>query len=214
MKKRFLKVFYNWSLLLILGAIILLVNVIASLVTFRLDMTKDQRYSLAPSTKNFLENKEVFDNRISIQIYLEGNLPAEIKHFQNALKEKIKDFKSISGNKIEYTFINPANGSKEEQRELHIQLYDQARGILPMELNYLKDGEQRQVMLWPGAKMTYSSAGIVKEQVVQFLPGSKPGRPYQLEGMTDLIENAFNNLEYNLVSNMRKLVQKQKPKKN
>ncbi len=212
MKKRFLKVFYNWSLLLILGAIILLVNVIASLVTFRLDMTKDQRYSLAPSTKNFLENKEVFDNRISIQIYLEGNLPAEIKHFQNALKEKIKDFKSISGNKIEYTFINPANGSKEEQRELHIQLYDQARGILPMELNYLKDGEQRQVMLWPGAKMTYSSAGIVKEQVVQFLPGSKPGRPYQLEGMTDIIENAFNNLEYNLVSNMRKLVQKQKPR--
>ena len=58
--------------------------------------------------------------------------------------------------------------------------------------------------------MSYSVNGIVKEQVVQFLPGSKPGRPYQLEGMTDIIENALNNLEYNIVSNMRKLVQKEK----
>jgi len=212
MKNRFLKVFYNWSLLFILGAIIILVNVIASLLTFRIDMTKDQRYSLAPSTKTFLESKENFDSRISIQIYLEGNLPAEIKHFQNALKEKIKDFKNIAGNRIEYTFINPMNGTREEQRELHIQLYDQARGILPMELNYLKDGERRQVMLWPGAKMTFTSAGIVKEQVIQFLPGTKPGRPMQLEGMREVIENAFKNLEYNLISNMRKLVQKQKPR--
>jgi gliding-associated putative ABC transporter substrate-binding component GldG len=79
-----------------------------------------------------------------------------------------------------------------------------------MEILYTKDGEQRQVMLWPGAKMTYSANGIVKENVVQFLPGTKPGRPYNLAGMTDMIEMGLNNLEYNLISNMRRLTQTEK----
>ncbi len=201
---------YNWILLIIIAVAAVLINTIGSYLYFRIDMTKDQRYSLAEGTEKFLNDKSKFESRISIQVYLEGNLPAEIQNFQNSLKDKLNDFKSIAGNRIEFNFINPQNGSKEDQQELFIQLYDQARGILPLEIIYKKDGEQRQMMLWPGAKMSYSVNGIVKEQVVQFLPGSKPGRPYQLEGMTDIIENALNNLEYNLVSNMRKLVQKEK----
>lgn len=201
---------YNWSVLSIIIVAVVLINIIGAFVYMRLDMTKDQRYSLAQGTVKFLKNKSNFDNRISIQVYLEGNLPAEIKNFQNALKDKLQDFKSIAGNRIEYTFINPQNGSKADQQELFVQLYDQARGILPMEIIYKKDGVQSQVMLWPGAKMSYSINGIIKEQVIQFLPGTKPGNPYQLEGMTDIIENALNNLEYNLISNMRKLVQTEK----
>jgi len=44
---------------------------------------------------------------------------------------------------------------------LFAQLYDRGQGILPMEISYLKDGEQRQVMIWPGAKMSYSVNGII-----------------------------------------------------
>ncbi len=51
-------------------------------------MTKDNRYSLATGTTRFLESKDNIENRISLQIYLEGNLPAELKSFQNALKDK------------------------------------------------------------------------------------------------------------------------------
>lgn len=205
-----LKGVYNWTVLLILVAAIILINVISNFLYVRIDMTKDQRYSLAQGTKKFLSDKKNFESRITIQIYLEGNLPAEIKHFQSALKDKLVDFKSYAGNRIEYNFIDPNAGSKQDQQELFVQLYDQARGILPMEIIYSKDGEQRQVMLWPGAKMTYSINGIVKEQVIQFLPGTKPGNPYQLAGMTQIIENALNNLEYNLLSGMRKLVQREK----
>ncbi|MEN9303831.1 MAG: hypothetical protein RL264_2260 [Bacteroidota bacterium] len=205
------KVLFNWSMLIIVFVIIILINVISSLAYWRFDMTEDQRYSLAPSTEKFLENKENFDSRISIQIYLDGkNLPAEIRNFQNSLKDKIKEFKAIAEDRIEYVFIAPDNGSEEDIREMEIQLYDRARGIIPMELIYNKNGETRQVRLWPGAKMTYSSNGIVKEQVIQFLPGSRPQNPYQLETMGQLIENALNNLEYNLVSNMRKLIQTEK----
>ena len=201
---------FNWTLLSFIFVGLLLINVIGSIVGKRIDMTKDHRYSLALGTSRFLESTENIKNRISLQIYLEGNLPAELKTFQNALKDKLKDFKYIAGNRIEYVFIDPNNGSKEQQQDLKIQLYDQGRGILPMEILYTKDGEQRQVMLWPGAKMTYSANGIVKENIVQFLPGTKPGRPYNLAGMTEMIEMGLNNLEYNLVSNMRRLTQIEK----
>jgi gliding-associated putative ABC transporter substrate-binding component GldG len=201
---------FNWTLLSFILVGLLLINIIGSIVGRRIDMTKDHRYSLATGTIRFLESKENIENRISLQIYLEGNLPAELKSFQNALKDKLKDFKYIAGNRIEFVFIDPNNGTKEEQQDLKIQLYDQGRGILPMEIIYTKDGEQRQVMLWPGAKMTYSANGIVKENVVQFLPGTKPGNPYNLAGMTDMIEMGLNNLEYNLISNMRRLTQTEK----
>ncbi len=201
---------FNWTVLSFILVGLLLINIIGSVIGKRFDMTKDHRYSLATGTERFLESKENIENRISIQIYLEGNLPSEIKNFQNALKDKLKDFKYIAGKRIEYVFIDPNNGTKEEQQELKIQLYDQGRGILPMEILYTKDGEQRQVMLWPGAKMTYSDKGIVKENVVQFLPGTKPGRPYNLAGMTEMIEMGLNNLEYNLISNMRRLTQTEK----
>lgn len=201
---------FNWTLLSFILVGLLLINVIGSIVGKRIDMTKDHRYSLAIGTTRFLEAKDKIENRISIQIYLEGNLPAELKSFQNSLKDKLKDFKYIAGNRIEYVFIDPNNGSKEEQQELKIQLYEEGRGILPMEIIYTKDGEQRQVMLWPGAKMTYSANGIVKENVVQFLPGTKPGNPYNLAGMTEMIEVGLNNLEYNLISNMRRLTQTEK----
>ena len=206
----FSKYLYNWTLLLFIFIGIIFLNIIASLISFKVDMTKDQRYSLANGTENFLSKKENIESRISIQIYLEGNLPSEITNFQNALKSKLKDFKIVAGNRIEYSFINPNDGSKEAQNELFAQLYDRGQGILPMEISYLKDGEQRQVMIWPGAKMSYSVNGIIKESNIQFLPGTKPGSPYGLAQMSDIIENAHNNLEYNLISSIRKLTQKEK----
>ncbi len=208
--KKFSNYIFNWTILLFIFIGIVFINIIASLVSFKLDMTEDKRYSLAKGSEDFLSNKENIESRISIQIFLEGNLPAEIANFQNALKSKLKDFKSVAGNRIEYIFANPTSGTKEMQAELFAQLYDRGKGILPMEISYLKDGEQRQVMIWPGAKMSYSVNGIIKESVIQFLPGTKPGSPYNLAEITDIIENAHNNLEYNLISSIRKLTQKEK----
>ena len=210
LQELFSKYIYNWTLLLFIFGGIILLNIIASLISFKFDMTKDHRYSLADGTENFLSKKENIESRISIKIYLEGNLPSEITNFKNALKSKLKDFKSIAGNRIEYIFIDPNNKSKEVQNEFFAQLYDRGQGILPMEISYLKDGEQRQVMIWPGAKISYSFNGIIKESTIQFLPGTKPGSPYGLAQMSDVIQNAHNNLEYNLISAIRRITQKEK----
>ena len=211
MKFNFTKGLYNWTVLGLLAAVLVLLNFIGSMLYLKLDMTKDQRYSLALSTVNYLSDKKNFENRISIQIYLDGNMPSELKNFQNALKDKLKDFKRIAGTRIEFLFTDPNVGTEDEINALRAQLYDRGKGILPLEILYLKDGTQSQMLLFPGALLSYSVNGITKEGVVQFLPGTQPGRPYALEQMSEIIENALNNLEYNLLSAMRRLTQTSKP---
>ena len=203
---------FNWGFLIIAAAAIILVNIIASLVYVQFDMTDDQRYTLSNGTRTFLSNKEKFKNRISIKIYLEGNLPAEIKLFRNAIEDKLRAFKKISNDRIEYLFINPNNGSETDQNALFQTLYKQGNGIQPLDLSYLKDAEQTQIMLWPGAEISYSVNGIIKESNIQFLPGTKPGNPMSLNDVTELLENAINNLEYNLLSAIRNITQIEKPR--
>ena len=211
MKQTLTKGLFNWTVLALVGLAIVLVNVIGSFLYYKIDMTKDQRYSLAQSTENFLADKQNFENRISIQVYLEGNMPSEIKHFQTALKDKLLDFKRIAGNRIEYLFTDINVGSEEEINAMRAQLYDKGKGIMPLEILYMKDGTQSKVMLFPGAIMSYTVNGVTKENVVQFLPGTQPGHPYSLEDMSEIMETSLNNLEYNLIASMRRLTQVNKP---
>lgn len=203
------KGFYNWTFLLIVIVAVILVNIISSFVYDRFDMTKDQRYSLSNGTVRFLNNADNFNSRLNIKIYLNGNLPAELSHFRDAIEDKLKEFKQHAGNKIEYQFIDPKVGTEKEQQELYQQIFAEGKGILPMDLVYMKDGSQSQILLWPGAIIEYGGSTV---QSVQLLPGSKSGRPFQLNGMTQVIENSINNLEYVLVSALRRATQESKPR--
>lgn len=112
-------------------------------------MTEDKRFSLSEGTIAFLENKDNFKNRLSLKIYLDGVLPAELKHFRNAIEDKLKEFKQYAGDRIEYTFINPNVGSEGDQQLLFESIYGKGKGIIPMDIVYMKDGSQSQMLVWP-----------------------------------------------------------------
>jgi len=200
---------FNWTFLSVFIVGIVAVNVISAFVYTRIDMTSDQRYSLATSTANFLSDPANIEDRMTIRIYLDGTMPAETKHFKNAIEDKIKEFKQYAGNRIEYKFIDPNQGTEEEQRELKDQIFDKGKGILPMYLVYQKDGAKSEVVLWPGAIINYQGTDV---NVVQFLPGTRTGQPNHLEGIAPAIEASINNLEYILLNAIRQSVRKEKKK--
>lgn len=208
-KKKLISGAFSISLLAIVLVGVILINVISSLLYRRIDITRDQRYSLASGTISYLSDKDQFTNRLYLKIYLEGNLPAELSHFRNAVEDKLIEFKQYAGDRIEYEFIDPNLGTEEEQRELHDQLWAKGRGILPMNIVYSKDGSQSQLMLWPGAVIDYGGSTV---NTIQLLPGSKTGNPFQLKGMSEMIQNAINNLEYMLISSIRRATQTSKPR--
>lgn len=207
--KIFAKGFYNWTFLLVVVVGLVLVNIISSLVSKRFDMTRDGRYSLKPTTIQFLEKSENFKSRLNIKIYLEGKLPAELAFFRNAIEDKLIEFKQYAGDQIEYQFIDPNVGTKEEQYDLHQTLFANGKGIIPMDIMYEKGGEHTQMLLWPGAVIEYGGATV---NVIQLLPGSRSGQPYRLEQMGEIIQNSMNNLEYMLVSSLRRAIQESKPR--
>ena len=55
----------------------------------------------------------------------------------------------------------------------------------------MKDGSQSQMLLWPGAVIDYGGSTV---NTIQFLPGTSPGKPYDLNGITEMIENSINNM--------------------
>jgi ABC-2 type transport system permease protein len=210
MKQLKWKGIFNWGYFIGILAILILVNIISALVNVKFDMTEDRRYSLAQGTSDFLADEKNFENRISIKIYLEGELPAEIQSFRNAIEDKLKDFKTIAGKRIEYQFINPNEGhaNKKEEYFFYKGIFD--KGILPTTVVYVKNGVQSQLILWPGAEVTYTSNGVVKETFIQFLPGTPNNAPLELNRINPIIENALNNLEYNILSSLRKISQNDK----
>ena len=201
---------YNWSFFLILIGAIVLVNIIGAYVYARYDATTDKRYSLSQGTIDYLENTENFSDRISIKIYLAGNLPAEIQRFKNAMEDKLKEFKKHAGSRIEYTFVDPMQGSDSDREYLHESIYNKGNGIIPMGLIYMKDGAQNNLMLWPGAEIDYAGSTV---NSIQFLPGTPQGKFYTLNSQLDaIIQNSINNLEYMLISGIRRSTQNVKPR--
>lgn len=199
---------FNWSFFAIIVVAIVLLNIIFSFINYRVDATKDKRYSLASGTIDYLSKDDKIKNRLLLKIYLDGNLPANLQYFRDAVEDKLKEFKQYAGKRIEYEFINPNEGTEGEQQELFESLYAKGKGIIPMDIMFTKDGQQSQMLVWPGALIEYEGSTV---NVVQFLPGTPPGKPYPLEGMGDIIQNSLNNLEYILMTSIRRSVEKKKP---
>lgn len=196
---------FNWTFLVIVIVGIIITNIISSYLNKRWDITEDDRYSLSEGTELFLENDSIFSDRLTLKIYLAGNLPSELKLFKNALEDKLKEFRQIAGKKIEYQFINPLTGTEQEQQELFETIYNKGKGIIPMDVVYMKDGAQNQLLIWPGADIEYRGYTV---NTVQLLPGTPPGKPYNLNDpkFGDMVQNAINNLEYMLVSTFKRSI--------
>ncbi|MCT4560158.1 MAG: GldG family protein, partial [Crocinitomicaceae bacterium] len=199
---------FNWTFLGVLAVALVLVNIISSFVNMRIDATKDKRYSLSQGTVEYLDNEENFNNRLLLKIYLDGNLPSNLKYFKDAVEDKLKEFKQYAGKRIEYEFINPNTGTEAEKQELYESLYNKGKGIVPMDIVFSKDGQQSQMLVWPGAVIEYGGSTV---NIIQFLPGTSPGKPNRLEGMSNIIQNSINNLEYILISSIRRAVEEKKP---
>jgi len=205
MKNKIKGAYYQWMIFSIILVAVVLINIIGHFTSYRIDMTSDNRYSLANGSVAYLKDIQKLENRINIKIYLEGELPSELRSYRNSLEEKLKDFKRYAGDRIEYTFINPNEGSDKDKQLLFEQLYNEKSGVLPMDIKFSKNSKETRLMLWPGAVLSLTLNGIPQETVVQLLPGTSPDRPFTMYQIPEVVEKGLNNLEYNLISALRRL---------
>src|SRR5690554_4336464 len=187
-------------------AVIILVNVIVSFLDFRVDFTRDQRYSLTDTSINFLKSDSLLSDKILFKIYLEGEFPAEVKRLQKAVRDKLDEFKYYAGDRIEYEFINPNKGSLEDQEALKEQLFNKGQGIRPMDITYRSQGASNIIEVFPGAVVEYQGNTI---DYIRFLEGGQ----YRLdERLEQMVQRGTNDLEYKFMRVLAKATRRDKKK--
>lgn len=180
----------NIQILLIVG-ILLLANIFAANFFFRLDLTKEKRYSLSEVSRKTADSLNL---PMFIQIYMEGDYPPNIRRFQEAIRTTLVEMQQYSNGNLDFEFIDPSNN-----KELAQSLAKQGFPSIPVTVQ-TSATETENKQLFPYALMRYRD----KEQYIDLLKGAAFPN-----GQIDFIK-AESDLEYKLVSPMRNLIREQK----
>src|SRR5260221_11837629 len=103
----------DWLLLANGIILVVLVNLIASSVFFRIDLTGEKRYTIKSPTKMLLRD---LDYHVYIEVFLEGDLNPGFRRFRKSVGETLEEFRIYSNNKVHYTFTDPALARSDKAR--------------------------------------------------------------------------------------------------
>lgn len=186
-----------------IGVILLLVamNIAASYIHARWDLTAEKRYTLAPSTRQLLRD---LDAPVNIEVYLKGNYPAGFRQLADATRELLEEFQQYGGNNIRFRFTNPGTDLPDSLR-MSFQDTLMSKGILPFNLQVQEDNSDAYAerLIFPGAVITCQG----REIAVNLLKSQGGLDPMQaLNSSEALLEYRFTSAIYQLQQPERPLV--------
>jgi ABC-2 type transport system permease protein len=197
----------NWKskklgdLLLLANGLIVVVfiNLIASFYFFRIDLTEEKRYTIKQPTRELLKN---LDEPVYVEVFLEGDLNAGFKRFQNSIRETLEEFRIYSNGKLQYGFTNPASAmGQKAQSEFMNELASKGIPMLPVIEN--KDGQRTEKMIFPGALVSY---GGIETGVMLFKGNRSQNSQEVLNQSIEGVEYELANVIYKLTNMDRKSV--------
>jgi gliding-associated putative ABC transporter substrate-binding component GldG len=185
----------KWWLLIIIVAMVL-VNYLASVFHKRIDLTNEKRFTVSNPVKKILKN---IDQKMEINIFLRGDIPAGFKKLSLSAQELLQEFKEYSNENIHYKIISADEKIPGTEKTYADTL--SSLGIVPINLKVqLKEGEQSQY-IYPAALVNYQN----KLQPVDLYSGSS----------TFITAPELNSaealLEFNFADAIEKIIENKKP---
>jgi len=186
---------FGWLYLLVC---VVILNLLASFINVRYDMTSEKRYTLTRPVKNMLRR---IHEQVNIDILLEGNLKSGLRKLRNSTEALLEEFNEYAEGNIHFRLIDPVAGQDDTSRAVILDSLAKM-GIQPMtQIAQSKKGEeQSQRIVIPAAIVKYKD----RELSVDLLKGvqrSREGQPTE-----QLYVNAENLLEYKFASAIDKLI--------
>jgi len=191
----------RWPIITVL--LLAALNLLASRLHSRLDLTAEKRYTLSAPTRELLKK---VDDDIQIDFYLAGDLKAGIRKLARSSDELLQEFNEYCDGKIRVHAFDPLTGLEDSARKALIDSLA-AMGIQPMtQVAQAKKGEeQSQRVVIPAAIIRYKD----KLYPVNLLKGVQVGGEGQPE--EQLYSNAETLLEYKFGSAIDKIMAKDLP---
>lgn len=176
----------------ILLAVLIVANLLADEFYFRVDLTKEKRYTLAKSTKKLLGS---LDDVAYFNIYLDGDLSSDYKRLKESCRDILNEFRQEAGSNIQFTFEDVLSDKEiKEKDEILKQLSSKGLEISRSEIS--DDREESEKFIIPGAIVFFKG----KEYPINFLK-KKFGNTIEQD-----INQSIELLEYEIGNIIRKCV--------
>ncbi|RZL19250.1 MAG: gliding motility-associated ABC transporter substrate-binding protein GldG [Pedobacter sp.] len=176
----------------ILAALVAL-NILSSFFYTRIDLTKDKRFTLTPTSETILKDA---DKPIIITVFLDGELPSAFKRLKNATKDLLLDYEAYAGVEMNVVFMDPIADLSGAERDTAISNLYQL-GIEPTTLNIKNEDGFAQKTIFPMAIVESGDRHIP----VKLLQNLDVTGSYEQN-----INNSIQNLEYLFTSTIQKVL--------
>ena len=176
--------------ILLYALMIIAFNFIANEFYFRLDLTKEKRYTLSPSSID-LVNK--LDDDLYVTVFLDGDLPIEYKQLQSATRDILNEYRLASDGKIKFDFEDIlADKDIKEKEAILKEIFQKGLQIEQPELK--PDEAPTEKYILPSGIVFYKG----KEYPINLLK-RQFGKSLEVE-----INNSIELLEYEIGTAIRK----------
>src|SRR6185312_5225208 len=126
--------------ILLMVAIVVVVNVFSYFYFFRIDLTKDRKYTLSNATLNLLDSLK---KPITVTAYYTENSIPVITRARADIKDLLIEYAAHSGNKVVFNFINP---NKSDSLEANAR----KNGVAPFPVQIREKDEMKSVKVYMG----------------------------------------------------------------
>ena len=181
--------------LAIVLAVLIVINIIASHLYQRFDLTENKRYTLSETSKEILAG---VDNPIIVDVFLKGEFPSEFKRLQNETRYLLEEYQAYNPN-IKFNFINPLEENRNAQ-EIATEFYN--AGMPPQNLNVTQNGKVSESLLFPWAVANFGD-----QRVKIHLLKNKLG-----DSQEDIVNSSVQQLEYVFTDGFNKLINERSKK--
>ena len=168
--------------------LLLVINIIGSFFFFRLDLTKDKRYTLSSTSLHIIEQVK---NPLYIKVYMQGELPSEFKRLQLETRQMLEEFQGYNSNII-FEFIDPLEDESTSMDNIK-ELY--RKGLTPINISVDDKGKQSQAMVFPWAIAFYDNKEVNIPLLKNIMGAST----------TDKIIGSVQHLEYSIADALHKI---------
>lgn len=168
--------------------LLLVINIISSFFFFRLDLTKDKRYTLSSTSLHIIEQVK---NPLYIKVYMQGELPSEFKRLQLETRQMLEEFQGYNSNII-FEFIDPLEDEATSMDNIK-ELY--RKGLTPINISVDDKGKQSQAMVFPWAIAVYDNKEVNIPLLKNIMGAST----------TDKIIGSVQHLEYSIADALHKI---------
>jgi len=185
----------------LLLVVLVVINILASFVHARIDLTKEKRYTLSRASKTILRK---LDSDVDIDVFLKGEFPAQFRKLTNSVEEFLQLLKESNSSRVKYHFISPLDevpgkpGTKYGDSLMNM-------GATPINLKaQVKTGESSS-LAYPYAIMKYKG----REELITLF--TAPPAIGNGETPEKVINSAEALLEYQFVKALDRLTNYKRP---